>query len=431
VVGAGVSGCACALAAAEAGVSVLLVNSALDSVGSPAYGPAVWTDPRIGELEEGALAVRPSPSEPLETLGRSDTHETSESIKMPAHEPIRPAEALAAAAPGLARAWSRHSRLPADGSPVLLVDRRSVSLETKWRLENEPLVQLRQAVVTSVTSRSDGTVLVESAFGEELEVDVVVLAVGLGLGGTVLVGTQEFPGGRYGEVAADRLFESLAAQGVAFREKKVAVGARLACRSGALDLRLLAGNGRVVALTLYEADGELSPNEECLSSGDRGILPPSPYEDPIRRSPGAVLVDGLQTDGALGPEGVWLAPDGIVTGEWYLDPGVADATTRSIASAEGWWIAEPRHSVRGNVIAGDRSGGRCPREILDGVWIVGQAAGAEGYLESLESGWRLGRDLGRLRESVADSAPRTSASAARGKPPTHDSDQGSGAGASS
>lgn len=418
MVGAGVSGCACALAAAQAGVPVLLVNSALDSVGSPAYGPALWAGPGIQgieEPEEGALVVGPSTHEP------SETHEPS------THEPIQAVEALVAAAPGLARAWSRHSRLPTDGSPVLLVDRRSVSLETKWRLENEPLVQLRQAVVTSVTSRSDGTVRIESAFGEELEADVVVLAVGLGLGGRTLVGTQEIPGGRYGEVAADLLFESLTAQGVAFREKEVAVGARLACRSGALGLGRLARIGRVVALTPYEVGGGGSPNEEQLSSGDRGILPPSPYEDPTRRSPGAALFDGAGSEGPLGPESLWLAPDGIATGEWYLDPEVDEATARSIVSADGWWIAESRHSARGNVMDGDSGS----REVLDGVWVVGQAAGAGNYLESLESGWRLGRELGCLRGPVADSAPPASASGARGWLHTHDADQGSGTGYSS
>ncbi len=41
IVGAGVSGCACAGVLATAGVEVLLVSASLDAAGMPAYGPVV------------------------------------------------------------------------------------------------------------------------------------------------------------------------------------------------------------------------------------------------------------------------------------------------------------------------------------------------------------------------------------------------------
>jgi flavin-dependent dehydrogenase len=62
VVGAGVSGCACAAALADAGVHVTLINSAMDRVGLPAYGP----DMVLGETgavpgPEALLGLLPEP----------------------------------------------------------------------------------------------------------------------------------------------------------------------------------------------------------------------------------------------------------------------------------------------------------------------------------------------------------------------------------
>jgi len=337
-------------------------------VGPSAVGPSA-----VGPSAVGPSAVGPSAVGPSAVVG-----------------------ALATAAPGLAHAWLEHARLPTDGSPVLLVDRRSVSLETKWRLENEPLVQLRQAIITSVTPRANGTVLIETAFGEELEAEVVVLAVGLALGGRTTVGAQESPGGRYGEVAADALLESLTAQGVTLRKREAAVGARLGRRTGAQALGALSTAGRVMPLARCDAEVPALPHGGHRLPADHPVLPPSPYEEACGGGSNDALVSGAEPDGILGPRDLWLAPDGITTGEWYLDPELDEVIARAIMSANGWWSAEPPHSVSGHIVVGD--GG--PREILDGVWVVGQVAGAGSYMESLGSGWRLGCELGRLRRSL-------------------------------
>jgi hypothetical protein len=54
--------------------------------------------------------------------------------------------------------------------------------------------------------------------------DAVVIAVGLGLGGRIAVGSDAMIGGRYGEVAADALRHSLEGQGVRFQRVYMEVG---------------------------------------------------------------------------------------------------------------------------------------------------------------------------------------------------------------
>ena len=69
VVGAGVSGTACAAALAGFGTRVIIVNSALDVVGLPAYGPAVETPDRMVSMPappvKGGVMVEPGPAPAL------------------------------------------------------------------------------------------------------------------------------------------------------------------------------------------------------------------------------------------------------------------------------------------------------------------------------------------------------------------------------
>ena len=50
-------------------------------------------------------------------------------------------------------------------------------------------------------------------------------------------------------------------------------------------------------------------------------------------------------------------------------------------------LSRPAHTVTGSVAAEGEG------EVLPGVWVAGQAAGASGYLGSLSSGWRIGQAM--------------------------------------
>ena len=330
--GAGVSGCACAVALAEAGVAVTLVGSALDVVGLPGYGPDVWiTDP-----DWWAFVPR-----------------------------------------RLRDVWERGAYSPDDGTPLLVIDRRAVSLETKQLLESLALVDLRQGLVVDVRPASDDIgVEVHTAFGDVVEGAACVLAVGLGLGGRVTEGERQLPGARYGEVAADALFEALSARGMLFREVEREAGERSVGRGPAGETYGgLAAGSRTVALRRAATPTPLAPG----LPGEGLILPPGPYEVDL---PAVVLAE-MSSSGRLGEPAAGMFPDGGATGEWYRSPGYEgcpDSRGQTVRLA---------HRVSGQVIASRDADG-----LLEGhgsTWAVGQAAGAGTYLDSLADGARVAR----------------------------------------
>ncbi|MHB1344213.1 MAG: FAD-dependent oxidoreductase, partial [Thermoleophilia bacterium] len=205
VVGAGVSGCAAALALARAGVQVVLLNSALDSLGLPGYGPVV----------DYSWFVGPEGAEGCSHAGGGF------------------APLLRTVAPGLAGAWLAHAWDCEGGATLALVDRRAVSLAVKWKIENEPLIDIRQGIVTGIEEpdagasrgRGAGAVELTTAFGEQVVADAVVVAVGLALGGRVRVGAQVSTGGRLGETGSEELLECLRRRSVSFDQVGVSVGA--------------------------------------------------------------------------------------------------------------------------------------------------------------------------------------------------------------
>ena len=184
-----------------------LLNSAMDRVGLPGYGPEIVAGPN-GWLEIG--------------------------------------ETMALLPRALRQAWLTSAAVPASGIPVLIVDRRAVSIETKRALERIPRLEFRQGLVTDLRiecgrqhdqdPRSDlepggsraadvewtGRAEVETVFGEVFEADAVILSVGLGLGGRISAGADLLRAGRYGETPADGLKRALEALGASFTEVSLA-----------------------------------------------------------------------------------------------------------------------------------------------------------------------------------------------------------------
>lgn len=396
VIGAGVSGCSAALALASRGVPVLLLNSGLDSVGLPGYGPVVTADPTI-------------PAEADNPLGTSDPQDVREALHL--------------AAPALAGVWLTNawtwSKVDVDdaGGPELpkavIIDRRSVSLGTKWRVENERLIEVRQGLAVSVEVQGETGIVVRTVFGEELRGRVALVTVGLALGGRIQVGAQEMAGGRYGEVAADALLGDLSSQGCRFHLAEKAVGARVQSVQPALTRRsgsprpIEGGSTQVASPRVSLVEVGLTPVPAAEEAGahdmkaEREALcsPPSPYEGAETRGPRvayAVRVtsapcadpaDSARADKRSSTDGhLAVIPDGMVTGEWYVTPGFVEGAAREAVVYELRMgaVTRPAHTVRG-FVASEGEG-----RILPGVWVAGQASGASGYVESLSSGRRIG-----------------------------------------
>lgn len=391
VIGAGVSGCACAVTLASAGVRVLLVNSAMDRVGLPAYGPDLVSGTGEWSGIEDVIMSLPNP---------------------------------------LRSIWLDAAQRPASGGAVMNIDRRRVSIETKRLLEGVPGLLFRQGFVVDLRVVSDGTsvrVQAETIFGEVFEADATVVAVGLSLAGQTSFGDNTVEGGRYGEPASNGLCEALTTLGACFREGVLDVGPRMLIR----DLAWLEEDGGAPAarkIQLARVAG--------MDSGHTWPegYPPAPHMDNDLRC--AVMLGTpvvAEHEGGFATE-TWsplVSPDGAATGELYVAPGTRLAAGGTYAEmdtdiAPDAHIVPNAHVAPDSCAAGDTSLGahgtgygstppvetRVPVRVVAQVvanadrsgrlsttsgalpvWVVGRAVGAEDYLQSLASGVSAARNI--------------------------------------
>jgi hypothetical protein len=347
--------------------------------------------------------------------------------------------------PGALRwAWLSSAWLPESGDPVLILDRRAVSVETKRRVEQMPGVSFRQGLVVAMRHVADA-MEVETAFGEVFEADVAVLAPGLALRGEMVVGHDRPTGGRYGEVPANELHDALAGMGMKFRQAEIHVGAHLPDEQ-ASDLQsrfnsISASSPQgaenrssdvamaVVSLAelMNQPDRPNSTEEraandalaevlravKALGSGETDCgawpegFPPPPYWTQRLPRP-AILSFSLSTNDETGTgQEVWLVPDGTTTSECYVVPRPAHAddeqgkerTALAWGSADEWdsqsaglVASRLEYSVKAMIVEGVDAEGRT--EVGQGrIWVVGRCAGARSYLESLLSGVRAADSL--------------------------------------
>ncbi len=349
VVGAGVSGCACAVALAGSGIQVTLINSAMDRVGLPAYGPdLVASEMGRGELEQ-KLATLP---EPLRSI------------------------------------WLEAGMAPEDGGSSINVDRRRISVETKRLLEAVPNLRFRQGFVTDLRLVQDGDAghqplhaqhprraQVETIFGEVFEADAVILAAGLSLDAQTEVGCDVVQGGRYGEPASEGLYRALDGLGACFQTVELEVGARALER----DFDALA---EAIGARIANSGSLETRHLSGLASGSPTTawpegFPPAPHLD----HPRLAMVLESSAASELAGEGPVISPDGSATREVYLDPGVPVGVVEDASVLTRMPVRVTAKTVAG--LDGGRFG---TAGGPTAVWVVGRAGGARTYLESLTSG---------------------------------------------
>ena len=337
-------------------------------------------------------------------------------------------------------AWLSAASVPENGAPLLTVDRRAVSIETKRALECIPGLEFRQGLVTDIRAvpaerqwsrdPGQGRVEVETVFGEVIEADAVVVAVGLGLGGHVTVGADVLPGGRYGEIPADGLRKALGAMGVTFREVTMEVGARFSSHDSALP-EVLAGPGsahvaratitvrRIMEETRGKRPGglpsELEQVRQALrrerasddsdGSADIGAGLSEPWPDHYPHAAHwneGLRMDEIVLDESTGGAAVpLLSADGMATAEFHLSPEGARIAGLDVEGPDGS-AGEARivasrlgHLVHALVVAGIAPSGRLTLDsgAKPRIWVAGRAAGARGYLESLRSGASVAEEV--------------------------------------
>jgi tRNA uridine 5-carboxymethylaminomethyl modification enzyme len=201
VIGAGHAGCEGALAAARMGLKVLLFNLNLDTMAQMACNPAV------GGLAKGHLVKE------IDALGG--------------------VMGQLADATGLQFRTLNLSKGPAVRGTRIQCDKQAYRLAMKARLEHEPAIDLREAMVERLIVEEGRVVGVVETLGLTYKAGAVLITTGTFLNGLIHIGDCRIPAGRAGEFASVSLAECLKDMGFKMGRLKTGTPPRL--RAGTID----------------------------------------------------------------------------------------------------------------------------------------------------------------------------------------------------
>jgi len=203
VVGGGHAGIEAAHAAAKIGARTCLLTISADTIGKMSCNPA------IGGLAKGQIARE------VDALGGL--------------------MGLAADATGIQFRLLNRSKGPAVRAPRAQTDKYRYKARVRELLERTPNLTITEAMVTQIVTENDTVRAVRCSDGREYRAPAVILTAGTFLRGLMHIGTEQFPGGRLDEPAANELSDSLRAIGLEVKRLKTGTPARLDATTVDLD----------------------------------------------------------------------------------------------------------------------------------------------------------------------------------------------------
>lgn len=200
VVGAGHAGCEAALSAARTGMSTLLITSDLSAIARMSCNPA------IGGVAKGQITRE------IDALGGQ--------------------MAKAIDATGIQFRMLNRSKGAAMHSPRAQADKTLYSIYMRRVIESEPLIDLLQDTVISISASNGIFSDVTVSSGRRIKAKAAILTCGTFLNGLIHVGMAHYPGGRtVAEPPVHGLTESLNALGFTSGRLKTGTPPRIDSRS--------------------------------------------------------------------------------------------------------------------------------------------------------------------------------------------------------
>ena len=203
VVGGGHAGVEAAHAAARIGARVCLLTISADTIGKMSCNPA------IGGLAKGQIARE------VDALGGL--------------------MGLAADATGIQFRLLNRSKGPAVRAPRAQADKYKYKAHVRMLLERTPNLTIVEALASQILTENNAVRAVRCSDGREYKTPAVILTAGTFLRGLMHIGTEQFPGGRLDEPAANELSDSLRAIGLELKRLKTGTPARLDAATVDLD----------------------------------------------------------------------------------------------------------------------------------------------------------------------------------------------------
>ncbi|MFI5331083.1 MAG: tRNA uridine-5-carboxymethylaminomethyl(34) synthesis enzyme MnmG [Desulfobaccales bacterium] len=373
IIGAGHAGCEGALAAARMGLKVLLFNLNLDTMAQMACNPAV------GGLAKGHVVKE------IDALGG--------------------AMGELADLTGIQFRTLNLSKGPAVRGTRVQCDKQAYRLAMKVRLEHEPLIELREAMVDRLLIEDGRVVGVLETLGLAYRARAVLITTGTFLNGLIHIGQARIPAGRAGEFASTALAAHL--QELGFRMGRLKTGTPPRLRAGSIDfagMSRLEGDPRPRPFSWRSPAG---PREQvsCFVTHTNQATHKL-IKDNIHLSPlynGAIqgvsarycpsLEDKVMRFADKTSHQVTLEPEGRDTAEIYakglgncLPVALQLELFRSVPGLEEVEVMRPAYAIEYDYVDPLQLQATLETKLIKGLFLAGQINGTSGYEEAAGQG---------------------------------------------
>ncbi len=385
VIGGGHAGAEAALAAAKAGAKTLLLTQSLDTIAQMSCNPS------IGGIAKGQI--------------------------------VREIDALGGAMGLVTDSAAVHYHMlntgkgPAVHSPRVQCDKKAYQFNFKHMLELQPNLDIMQDEATQITA-SDGAVTgVMTLRKTYYRAKTVVLTAGTFLRGTIHIGEEMFPGGRYNDMPSNQLSDSLKDLGLHLIRFKTGTPMRINARG--MDFSKFrqqpsdnpfqpmshftdyAAQSKRPFLSCYitrttdDTDKILRENfmRSAMYSGNIQALGPRycpSVEDKTKKFP------------EVKSHPLFLEPEGNNTEEYYIQgfstsmpEDVQRALLKSVPGLENATITRPGYAIEYDFSDPMDLFPSLESKIVPGLFCAGQINGTTGYEEAGGQGFMAGINAAR------------------------------------
>jgi len=373
VVGAGHAGCEAALAAARMGHYTLVVTVNVDHIGEMSCNPAV------GGLAKGHLVRE------IDALGG----EMAKNID----------------ATGIQFRRLNTKKGPAVQSSRAQADKEQYRLRMKRVLERQENLDVKQAMIDSLIVEDGAVKGVVTSIEEKFFGKTVILTTGTFLKGLIHIGLKNFPAGRMGDPASNKLSDHLRALGLRVGRLKTGTTPRLDGRT--IDFSGLTpqyGDDPPVPFS-FETESIMQEQVPCYITYTnqktheviRTGLDRSPLFTGVIKGVGARYCPSIEDKVVRFPDKlrhqIFLEPMGLGTTEVYpngvptsLPFDVQFKMLRSIEGLEEVEIVRPGYAIEYDYVDPIQLKPSLECKAIEGLFLAGQINGTSGYEEAAGQG---------------------------------------------